>query len=210
MYERSLTLIYITMGELVFTFLDLPVELRLMVYECLSIRTSHAPVKTSETDAEIELVAASIPVISILATCRRIYEEALPIPQPVRASVESEPLRMIVKSPSISSKSLRKFLELVLQDTSSTRASCDQPRRSCSRKAEHHKLFMANTPDFPNKDFSLRLEIAIPTRPEDSEDTLHLRFYLLGQVIGNCLPPLEPGTLSLIYLRFVLGDSIDV
>lgn len=66
-----------------FRFLDLPKELRLMVYEHLTTRTV-----SFEIVAGITLTDLKLPGISILGTCKLINEEASPILHPRIEEIE--------------------------------------------------------------------------------------------------------------------------
>ncbi|KAF2657408.1 hypothetical protein K491DRAFT_654776, partial [Lophiostoma macrostomum CBS 122681] len=97
-----------------FRFLDLPPELRLMVYERIAIKTSYHVVKNGIFTQDVPralaahheagnprpapmstLVVRSIDVC-ILATCREIQTEAFPILQPLLQEVAGDPVRLIV------------------------------------------------------------------------------------------------------------------
>ncbi|KAH7080917.1 hypothetical protein FB567DRAFT_532078 [Paraphoma chrysanthemicola] len=77
-----------------FRFLDLPVDLRLMVYERLPVETRHLPFGTPDKRHPLDLVWSILPGITILCACRRIYEEAAPILEPRLRSLRDGPLRM--------------------------------------------------------------------------------------------------------------------
>ncbi|KAF2128439.1 hypothetical protein P153DRAFT_318255, partial [Dothidotthia symphoricarpi CBS 119687] len=92
-----------------FRFLDLPPELRCMVYDCIHITTTKHVL--TKTDAElppniwpksegraslpITLIRKSIPA-AILATCRLINQEATPLLAPRLEELQREPLRFFV------------------------------------------------------------------------------------------------------------------
>jgi hypothetical protein len=87
-----------------FRFLDLPKELRLMVYERLPVKTTyhtydfnepHYVVSNESTLNSFQLVWKTLSGLSILATCRQITTEATPIIEHKLRTIESEPIRMI-------------------------------------------------------------------------------------------------------------------
>jgi hypothetical protein len=90
-----------------FRFLDLPSELRLMVYEEIKADTRHYRLKDPVFEARshgmpasyITLVTQNLPVV-LLATCHLINEEAKPIFAPKLAALRNEPAQYIVDSAS--------------------------------------------------------------------------------------------------------------
>ncbi|KAF1939325.1 hypothetical protein EJ02DRAFT_457082 [Clathrospora elynae] len=84
-----------------FRFLDLPTELRLMVYEYLPVTTRHHVLQDphSNTPSTITLVAKSLSV-ALLAANRLISEEAKQILSKKLAFLKTEPLRFIADATS--------------------------------------------------------------------------------------------------------------
>jgi len=103
-----------------FRFLDLPKELRLMVYEFIPVATRHHVLRDftfrdphtnlivrlfTPTDPEavstVTLVTKSLHVTGILSTCRLIHDEAKAVLAKKLDKLKSDPLRLIVDAPSI-------------------------------------------------------------------------------------------------------------
>jgi hypothetical protein len=82
-----------------FRFLDLPKELRLMVYELIPIKNAHHPVKLGKNhnydDHNLMLVRTTLAGVVILATCRQIHHEAEHIIRRKLATVDKKSLRII-------------------------------------------------------------------------------------------------------------------
>jgi hypothetical protein len=81
-----------------FRFLDLPPELRCIVYEQIGITTKHHTLESTNAPdkySEITLVRKSLPV-QILATCRLINDEAKTFLRPKLAKLRNQPLRFLV------------------------------------------------------------------------------------------------------------------
>jgi hypothetical protein len=82
-----------------FRFLDLPKELRLMVYELIPIKNAHHPVKLRKKhdydNHNLMLVRTTLPGVVILPTCRQIHHEAEHIIRRKLATVDKKSLRII-------------------------------------------------------------------------------------------------------------------
>ncbi|KAH3976476.1 hypothetical protein HBI56_229380 [Parastagonospora nodorum] len=82
-----------------FRFLDLPTELRLMVYGLISIITHHLvpsiPSNVASAEPTIALVTKSLPV-ALLATCRQIRNEVMPTLAPLLEVLKLEPGRFVI------------------------------------------------------------------------------------------------------------------
>ena len=99
-------------------FLDLPVEIRLMIYELLPVRTRHAHIlhmlsyeqgsdmtPLPPDGGTIQLVIKSVPS-AILSTCKLIYREAYPIFQAQISKLRTDRPRMIVHLKALTNRSL--------------------------------------------------------------------------------------------------------
>ena len=95
-----------------FRFLDLPAELRYMVYEEIETSTCHYRLKDPSFKPKCEhqttpvsymtLVVRSLPV-ALLATCRLIHKEAVPFLAPKLETLRDEPSHFIIDSTSFHS-----------------------------------------------------------------------------------------------------------
>jgi hypothetical protein len=84
-------------------FLNLPLKLRLMIYEYLTQVTRHQTFEYTTEDEVLgttKLVTKSLPV-ALLATCKFINTEATPIFALKLRMIAAEPMRIIVDSFSI-------------------------------------------------------------------------------------------------------------
>jgi hypothetical protein len=87
-------------------FLDLPTDIRLMVYECITVKTTHIPLGDV---ADPKLVQYTLPGISILATCQQIRTEAQPLLNRKLATIKDIPMRIETNPHDV--RSLPIFLE---------------------------------------------------------------------------------------------------
>ncbi|KAF2028983.1 hypothetical protein EK21DRAFT_90201 [Setomelanomma holmii] len=93
-----------------FRFLDLPAEIRCMIYERISIDTKHHILTKAESDiahptwpnsgktadaSSITLLRKSLSV-AILRTCRRIWQEATPVLSRILAALALQPIHFLV------------------------------------------------------------------------------------------------------------------
>jgi len=91
------------MSEPSFQFLDLPTELRCIVYEQLEITTKHYTLDTTGTTntpdqpSTITLVCKRLPV-QILATSKLINTEAMQIFRPKMRQLKAQPMRFLFKA----------------------------------------------------------------------------------------------------------------
>jgi hypothetical protein len=92
-----------------FRLLDLPMELRLILYELLPVTSRHCTLKFPPQNSfglrmremAITLVIRSLPV-ALLATCKLIKKEATPILERKLNQLRTGPMRLIVDSPLLS------------------------------------------------------------------------------------------------------------
>lgn len=87
-------------------FLDLPSELRLMIYERLPIIITHRRIKPPDVDshgpgADVDVAHRVLPGVILLATCRTIRAEAKDIINTKLDRIRAEPIR-ILAAPSFS------------------------------------------------------------------------------------------------------------
>ena len=95
-----------------FRFLNLPVELRLMIYDCLPLKTRHHIIiigGDGSPDPVLVIVSRRIPGISILTTCHKIYNEAMVLRQRVTA-LSIRPLRLIIDAEDLVCPPVEEFL----------------------------------------------------------------------------------------------------
>ncbi|KAF2637780.1 hypothetical protein P280DRAFT_367745, partial [Massarina eburnea CBS 473.64] len=95
-----------------FRFLDLPTELRVMIYEFLPYQTIHHtlniptattsnPNSKKQDPTQITLVSKGIPV-QLLATCKKIRNEAQKYLEPKLSQLKTQTPRIIVDAQDIS------------------------------------------------------------------------------------------------------------
>jgi hypothetical protein len=89
-----------------FRFFDLPTDIRLMVYECITVKTTHIPLGDV---ADPKLVQYTLPGIAILATCQQIRTEAQPFLNRKLATIKDIPMRIETNPHDV--RSLPIFLE---------------------------------------------------------------------------------------------------
>ncbi|KAF1831221.1 hypothetical protein BDW02DRAFT_557375 [Decorospora gaudefroyi] len=81
-----------------FRLLDLPKEIRFMIYEKLPIITQRHDTPLRNRDHYLTLVTTTIPGISILATCRQVNEEASHVLAPHLQNILQTPPTVIVEA----------------------------------------------------------------------------------------------------------------
>jgi hypothetical protein len=84
-----------------FRFLDLPIELRLMIYERLPTKVTHCA-RTSDPES-FKYVRETLPGIVILASCRQVKTEASIILGRRLVFIQNKPIRIIVTIPEMAS-----------------------------------------------------------------------------------------------------------
>jgi hypothetical protein len=89
-----------------FPFLDLPPELRLIVYEHLLVKVTH-----HHGESDLKLVSLSVPGVTMLATCKLINKEAHPVILSKLSAIRNEPVRLITSK--LNSNALNFFLTCV-------------------------------------------------------------------------------------------------
>ncbi|KAH6866524.1 hypothetical protein BKA58DRAFT_470817 [Alternaria rosae] len=90
----------VMMSEPSFRFLDLPPELRYMVYEELDMKTKHYTLDSADTpdqSSTITLVSKKLPV-QILATSMLINTEAMKVFRPRMRQLKAQPMRFLIKA----------------------------------------------------------------------------------------------------------------
>ncbi|KAF2650800.1 hypothetical protein K491DRAFT_682715 [Lophiostoma macrostomum CBS 122681] len=105
------------MADQPFRFLDLPPELRLMVYERLPRKIKHRRITEKTNNDYVILIDKSIPT-SILATCKQIYDEAIHIvSEAIRDFILYSPPKLICSFPSDDShkKFFKRLLDAIVQ-----------------------------------------------------------------------------------------------
>jgi hypothetical protein len=123
-------------ADLPFRFLDLPSELRLMVYERISINVTHMVLQdlTYGPFASINLLSRTLPV-ALLATCRLVHTEASPVLQPKIALL----------------RDTDRFSLIIDQMAYSTFAK--PPENLCSIALERKNMLLQKQPILPPSDF---------------------------------------------------------
>jgi hypothetical protein len=121
-------------NEQPFRFLDLPTELRLMVYEYLPIKLTHHKIKVrqpsrlyngtlmddgdEDPESSLEVIRKTIPGLAILASCRRIASEAGRILYPKLRVIRDSPKQIITNYAAVGSSELRRMLDMRSTTTS--------------------------------------------------------------------------------------------
>ncbi|OAL04945.1 hypothetical protein IQ06DRAFT_290923 [Phaeosphaeriaceae sp. SRC1lsM3a] len=100
-----------------FRFLDLPRELRLLVFDHLPIKVTHRPCiqqVSQRPDPDIKLIWITLPGLQILATSRELKAEAERIFHPRLRAIQDAPIRLIFNPESTKNKMYYAFLERII------------------------------------------------------------------------------------------------
>ncbi|KAH4021891.1 hypothetical protein HBI56_158160 [Parastagonospora nodorum] len=101
------------------SLLDLPAEIRVMIYENLPTRTAHRYQADHPSQAagigDVFVVWRSFPGVTILATCRLVEREARPIIEARLRAIRNEPCRVIVTPEGLASTRLSSILKSLLR-----------------------------------------------------------------------------------------------
>ncbi|KAF1996379.1 hypothetical protein P154DRAFT_609092 [Amniculicola lignicola CBS 123094] len=203
--------------DLPFRFLDLPRELRLMVYEYIPIQKSHLHYQTSpgKSGDAMKVMFNSICGLSILRTCRSIYDEAMPILRKLLSTLESEPIRLIIKSRDLKGPLLRYFLLSTLPDirkgvnTPSTLSGSSFTVKASLhffRKVQRHMMFMETQQTNHNMDIHILIE-------PDGESSGDLAFQIgsfMGYITLACILSTPDSTFPHIHLDMLPDSRIDM
>jgi hypothetical protein len=159
-----------------FRFLDLPKEIRLMVYERLPRKVSHhaftGPFESSNWSS-IHLVYVTLPGVVILATCRQIRNEAETILRPHLLAIQKQPVRLIRPTRDPSHASIINFLDCLTSSRLGFDGAQDVRNLINVQPSEQIPL---NTDLFVNN-VVLRVEIALRDTFADSEAKLRHTYY---------------------------------
>jgi hypothetical protein len=99
-YQKTKIIQAIMVDSRPFRFLDLPEEIRLMVYERLSIKTVHRPLcerysTKSRRSWHTMYVWSTLPGIAILSVCRKVNAEATTVFQSQLKRLQDMPIRLL-------------------------------------------------------------------------------------------------------------------
>ncbi|KAF2247114.1 hypothetical protein BU26DRAFT_520381 [Trematosphaeria pertusa] len=137
-----------------FRFLDLPTEVRLIVYEYLPIKTRHRQLGPKGEDFSfLKLITKSIPGISILATCGQIHAEALPILEPRISTLRKEPVRILSDFCMPDESGLKGILQCLTYDEASCSGNAEvfealqRPGGDIRTHEELHEILQASIRD---------------------------------------------------------------
>jgi hypothetical protein len=196
-------------SESPFRFLDLPKELRLMVYEFLPIKTTHYDIqdlacvryqtgdKTYTWSApsrywstSINLVIKPLPA-SILATCKPIYEEAQPIHAKKLDDIFARPARLILDTHCSDLTEIQEFFPLLIQTIVNGKLLKGSSRRAEEMVEKNMKAICYFVDDKPSNPAAKRpsrtFELAI-TGPKEMTTLCYTQ--LAGMIIqlmhGGC------------------------
>ncbi|KAF2827778.1 hypothetical protein CC86DRAFT_404825 [Ophiobolus disseminans] len=191
-----------------FRFLDLPKDIRLIVYDLLPTVARHHTIFSTEDSYSVKIVTECLNSLSLLRTCRIINDEAVTLHRKLE-KLQTEPLRLIVHWRSVEGPALQAVLLCAanaVEKGLNTPAQLDEiHRRVCSKFGppipstshnELHALLSRNWPSGATK----RVEVAVGCTEgvKENREPLYLRWREFYDWIRTSQDPGAPGQLDVV------------